>query len=357
MTGRARQLTRRTVIVLAIGVLTVGAFLIGQGSAAKIDQVTTATPPPKATDLWRVKQTTVGRTLHFTGTLQRPIIDAPNTAAQGVVTSVNVNPSRPITDGTVLFTVDLQPVVAGQGPIPAFRTLAKGVKGQDVVQLRTFLCRLGILNSCTGRTFDDTLEQAVRTWHLSHGQEPVASISPGEILWFPMLPHRLTPASGFTRGTQVSPGQKVLSMIGKDVSLEVNVTRDQAALIPTAAKVHLGSTTGVVAKTESVGEDQMRMIITDPVTGKPLCSATTVCSKILGTATKLPQDVTIDVVPQASGLAVPVKALQSSADGATYVIDALGKHHSVPVTTQAAGMAVCKGLTAGMEIRTDEQPQ
>lgn len=47
MTGRARQLTRRTAIVLAIGVLTVGAFLIGQGSAAKIDQVTTATPPPQ----------------------------------------------------------------------------------------------------------------------------------------------------------------------------------------------------------------------------------------------------------------------------------------------------------------------
>jgi len=42
--------------------------------------------------------------------------------ASGTVTTVNVGPGDEVTQGTVLYTVNLRPVVIAQGPIPSFQS-------------------------------------------------------------------------------------------------------------------------------------------------------------------------------------------------------------------------------------------
>lgn len=59
--------------------------------------------------------------------------------AAGVVTEIYRQPGEPVEPGAVLYSVDLRPIVAAAGRVPAFRSLQLGVRGADVAQLQALL--------------------------------------------------------------------------------------------------------------------------------------------------------------------------------------------------------------------------
>ncbi|MDO5533464.1 MAG: hypothetical protein Q4F65_02280 [Propionibacteriaceae bacterium] len=335
-------------------VLLCGAFMAGRESLGEIGRAAQADPLPAASSLWAVKTEQVGRIIRLNGTLARGTQAGPPLASQGVLTSIDVDPDSPIMAGATLFTVNLRPVVAGQGTVPAFRDLGPGTEGADVVQLRGLLCGLGRIKDCSTRTFDPALAAAVKKWNRERGVGAQDVVRTADILWFPALPDRVVVADKFEVGARVEPGQQAFTTVGGDVALTVEVTRDQAALVPVGSAVHLGPVEGVVTAIEpGSGEGRMAVRVSEPGSGQPLCAASATCADQLGDAQSRPVEVVVDVVPRVEGLAVPTKAVRTDASGSAYVVDEAGLRHDVTVRTEAGGLVLCDGLTEGMQVNLD----
>lgn len=346
----ALRASGRTVVAIAsVAALAGTTFVAGRAS---VEQVSAASRPGAVATqnpLWTVKSEQVGRSITLDGTLTRPQTPAPVLASQGVVTSLDAG--GPVTQGSVLATVNLRPVVAGRGTVPAFRTLAKGVEGEDVQQLRRMLCDLKVESRCTSPMFDDELEATVARWNKGRGVGDEGRVELGDVVWFAVLPAGLRPAEGIAVGARVEPGQQVFTMVGQEVVLDLPVSKDQAALVPVGSLVTVEGIKGRVAEVVPSG-DHANLRVTDRE-GHALCAAQD-CAALLGSAASKDVAVQVDVVPVASGLAVPVKALRTDAAGDTQVVDEAGAAHAVTVTQQAGGMALCDGLRAGMKVRLDQ---
>ncbi len=89
--------------------------------------------------------------------------------ASGTVTTVEVTAGDEVTHGSVLYTVNLRPVVIGQGAVPGFRPLARGTDGADTQQLQGMLAALGFFKAAPDGKFGAATDAAVRAWQKSLG--------------------------------------------------------------------------------------------------------------------------------------------------------------------------------------------
>ena len=79
-----------------------------------------------------------------------------------MLTSIDIADGASADLGARLYTVDLRPVVAAVGAVPAFRDLAQGSRGADVAQLEQLLVSTGFLASPADDSFGrDTTEAEV----------------------------------------------------------------------------------------------------------------------------------------------------------------------------------------------------
>ena len=84
--------------------------------------------------------------------------------ATGTVTKISIQPGDEVTQGTILYSVNLRPVSIAQGETPAFRPLARGTTGEDVGQLQGMLAALGYYSGPVDGKFLGSTQVAVRAW-------------------------------------------------------------------------------------------------------------------------------------------------------------------------------------------------
>lgn len=299
-----------------------------------------------------VVQGEVGSSINLNTVAEWTPVPVGSNQASGTVTTVKVKPGDEVKQGSILYSVNLRPVVIAQGAIPSFRALSNGVSGADVKQLQAMLAALGLFHGTQDGKFGYNTSVAVRAWQSRLGVDQDGAVLPGDIVFVPSLPTRVAlDTEVIKRGATVSGGEPVVKGLPPTPSFTVPVTDTQAALMPSGTRVEIASGQ---SKWEGYVTDQK----TDPQTGTTvilsgkdgasICGAECGTIPVTGQTLLLSKIVTVESV---SGLVVPSAALLSSADGAVSVIDEKGKSHTVTVATSARGMSVIDGVTAGLRVR------
>lgn len=310
-------------------------------------------PAPDPTPAsYTVGEGSVGRSLRFPATAEWPGVDLPAGLAEGVLTSVDVTHGELVGSGTVLYTVDLRPVVLVEGEIPVFRDLVIGSQGPDVAQLRAHLQSGGHLRSTrSSTTFDAITELAVKRWQRSLGVDPDGRVRAGDVIFSPGLPVRVSTGSA-SPGDLTEPGVAVVGATASVPSFTVTLAADQAAVVPTEGPVTVSGAghawAGLIGSAQQL-ESTLVLTLTG-ADGGPVCGAE--CDAMTppasGGASVFQADITI--VPETVGPVVPVAAIGRTGAGDHVVTLTAGRQVRVRVLASADGMAVVEGLQVGDEV-------
>jgi peptidoglycan hydrolase-like protein with peptidoglycan-binding domain len=276
--------------------------------------------------------------------------------AAGVVTTVDVDTGAPVAAGGVLFTVDLRPVVAAAGEVPAFRDLGVGARGADVAQVQRMLADLGHYPGTADGTFGQAVSNAVRAWQRDLGVTVDGVVRRGDVVFVPDLPARLALPDDLTVGRPLSGGEPVVHVLPDAPEFTIALPDGQARLVATGMAVDVshdgGSWPAAITAIRQHPETGGQIAVLAHVDGGPVCADE--CAQVpLGEATLLPS--VIHVVPQVAGVVVPASAVVSTSDGQTVVVTAGGELVPVTVEASASGMAVVGGVEAGTQVRTPGQ--
>jgi hypothetical protein len=165
---RVRRPARWVSVIVAV---VVGIGLIGGGwFAASVftspeQRAAAAAPPAAAPILAEVESGDLLDTRTLSGTI-RPtdafdaVLVAAGGASRSVVTSLNVAKGASVEIGSVVATINGQPVFALQSPFPLYRDIGVGDSGVDVRSLQDSLKSMGLLSSADG-TFGPATASAV----------------------------------------------------------------------------------------------------------------------------------------------------------------------------------------------------
>ncbi|HEX5595495.1 MAG TPA: peptidoglycan-binding domain-containing protein [Micromonosporaceae bacterium] len=373
MSSQQKTVIRRGLAGLAAAAMLTGAFAAGRASVSSAGAVAAGDRDAAAVrSLWTVRNETIGRSLTFNGRIKASTTPGPAASAEGVVTSIAVAAPGNIKAGTQLYSVNLRPVVAGQGLVPGFRDLSQGMRGADVRQLRQFLCGQGWKAVCRGSDrFDRDLSKAVVSWQKRLGVEADGVVRSGDILWFPSLPMRVRPSGTLKLGETATRGDRPFTIEAGAAVLELHVSREQAALVPVGASAVVGGDrSAVVARIapadgqpeieterpvtteagDTAGGDEFLIELVDDGSKKPLCQVDTFCTNLLGERRSVTTEVVVQTVPERQGPAVPVGAIRTDAGGQTYVRMADGRLAEIVVVAVAGGVAIVNGLAIGDQI-------
>lgn len=321
---------------------------------------TPQTPPGVSSSrmvLAQARQASVGRSLPYGVTVNQQNKPVARNALQGVV--VSATPGR-LGTGAVAYVVAGVPVRVVAGSAPFYRNLTAGVTGNDVRQLEQALVKMGLLKTAD-TTFDARTTDAVKRWQSQLKMPATGTVPLGEVVAVPSLPATIALASSISPGAVLSGGEEsVLAPSGARI-FALELSQDQARQVPAdaAVQVKFNRRTWPARIASSVLDDQSqltRLVLKAPNGGA-------VCGSQCG---ELPADPTIQLagqvfaVPVVKGLAVPAAALQSAADGATFVLDPAGRRIAVGVKGAGSGLVVVTGLSAGQQVRvgnaTGESP-
>lgn len=267
-------------------------------------------------------------------------------AASGTVTTLDVVDADLVQAGQVLFTVDLRPVVAAVGEVPAFRDLAAGARGVDVKQVQQFLTGEGHFRGEANGHFGPATAGAVRAWQRSLGVPVDGVVRASDLLFAAELPARVVVAEGVGVGHRVADGEVLLYVLSDapvfvaapqvekavDASLPVEVTFDGAPVSAVMASM----------TRDERGHTQMMLTRED---GAP------VCGEMCHLVSLNPQEAVFAarqvVTAPVTGPGVPAAALRFDAAGSAYLLGAHGAPLPVTVVAQGDGQVVLDGVALG----------
>jgi peptidoglycan hydrolase-like protein with peptidoglycan-binding domain len=347
---RPRRRTGRWIAGI-IAALVAGA---GVGWAAS----TVLTPPVDV--LLETKYTTVdvvpgevGSSINLNTVAEWEPVPAGSNQAVGTVTSITVSPGQEVAVGTILYTVNLRPVVIAQGQTPTFRSLALDTAGADVAQLQDALTALNLYKGAIDGKFGARTATAVKAWQKSLGITADGVVQPGDIVFVPSLPaHVALDTEVITRGAVLSGGENVVKSLPATPDFTVPITDSQAALMPTGTRVEItnldgGLWEGFVAD-QAANEDGAITVTLAGKDGAAICGDACATVPVTGQSLLKSRVVTVESV---SGLTVPSAALLGAADGTVSVIDSKGVKQLVSVLASARGMSVIEGVDDGTAVR------
>jgi membrane fusion protein, multidrug efflux system len=147
----------------------------------------------------------------------------------GVVTDV-APVGTVVSQGQVLFSLDLQPTVLLHGEIPAFRDLSVDADpGADIAQLEQALVDLGFGAGVTvDDEFTDATADAVAEWEEALGRsDPDGVVTLGDVVFVP-ADLRIAEVAA-ARGTQVQSGAEVVQVTATTKVVTLQLTVDQVA--------------------------------------------------------------------------------------------------------------------------------
>lgn len=343
----------RTVKRLAL----IAALLLGLVAAFWAGRVTTR-PAPVPTDapaevvLARVTEQTVGRVLNLSVTVQQPLVPVAANALPGVVTAVGKG--GVVKNGDILYAVNNVPVRVVASPIPFYRALTVGVKGPDVKALREALVALGHAE-IAGETYTEATAAAVKEWQKSLGAPVTGTVALGELVAIPRLPSAVVlDRKILIPGAKLAGDEKLVQVPSGTPIFTLVLTRDQATLIPATATVQVPwqKHTWPATISSSEANDQGQTVLTlQAPDGGPVCGAQ--CAEIAAGGTKYLMS-RIQVVPPATGPAVPVTAISTDASGQASVLVVNGDQRvrrAVQVKGTQDGVSVVSGVTVGETVQ------
>lgn len=346
---------RRWSWMMAIGAV----VLLAVGSAVAWAVLTVLHPaedPLEATNhtYVTVVQGEVGSSIGLNTVARWEPVPVGTNRAAGVVTGVSVTAGEEVDQGSVVYTLDLRPVVVAEGAVPAFRSIGIDAEGPDVAQLQTMLGALGFYGGpVDGEAGAGTIE-AIENWHDSLGMESTGIVGEGDVIFVPSLPTRISlDTEVVRRAAMLSGGEEIVRGLSEAPVFTIAVTDAQAGMMPTDTRVEITSPEGGVW--EALVEDREREPDTGTVVvhlrgedGTVICADQ--CAQIPASEdVSLPSEIV--TVASVSGLVVPSAALVTGADGQIAVIDEDGERIAVKVQTAAKGMAVVEGITEGTRVQ------
>lgn len=331
----------------------VGAVLLAVGWWAA--SVTLEPPENPLTDaepiLYTVREGSVGRSLRLTAVAEWEFEDLARNASSGVVTSVVVDPGAAVSSGDVLYTVDLRPVVAAKGVVPAFRDMSLRTEGEDVIQLQAFLSGLGFYEGEVDGVFGSGLRSAVKEWQESMGIPSDGVVRLGDVVFVPELPARMVGSGELKVGAPMSGGELVLRRVMDRVQFRIPLAQEQRNLVPLSADVLVSNDDEEwEARISEAVEDEttgvLSLVLESP-DGGSVCSPQ--CQEVpLNGQTDYPAE--LQIVPETTGPVIPIAAVETLADGSTVVAGADGSQIPVAILATSDGLAVVEGLRPGAVI-------
>ena len=228
--------------------------------------------------------------------------------------------------GDTLVEIDREPVVLMFGDIPAFRTLAVDVKGDDVFQLEENLVALGFGDEegfVVDGDYDSATARAVTAWQVSVGASPDGVVNLGDVYFTPTTlrvgqnqvaigdavangtPIMTTSVSSTFVTVELSTDDQDLVEVGDTVTVELPSGEQESALVTEVGTV-------VLANQQGGTYFEMTVTLDDPDAAPGLDEA--------------PVDVIVVGDRADNALTVPVTALLALAEGgyAVEVVDAQG---------------------------------
>ena len=284
------------------------------------------------------------------------LTDVARNGLQGVVTSVE-HKGGEAKPGQVLYRVNLQPVVVAKGEVPAFRDITMGTVGPDVVQLQELLGDLGFYGGRANGTFDGPVADAVKRWQRRLKSDESGSVKLGQVLFLSKLPDRLVVGPDVKVGKQLQGAEVAAQQVAGGPTFIVPLLAEQQRLAVAGAQVTArpqGSDitwTGTVATADPGANGGFELKIVG-AEGKAMCGEQ--CEKVpVGPTTVLAGQIVL-VAPR-DGPVIPVAAVMTSPDGATYVILPDGAERPITILASADGLAVVEGLSVGEVVRVGRQ--
>lgn len=355
MTDRPQPQRRQRSAFAIVGVIAVVALLggaVGWAIATVLDEPDEVLDSTPFTFV-EVVEGEVGSSLNLNTVAEWTSAPVGATQANGTITTVNIEPGQEVAAGTVLFTVNLRPVVVAQGDVPTFRPLQAGTTGADVAQLQRLLASLELYSGDADGRFGEGAAASVRAWQRSLDLQATGVVEPGDVIFVPALPARVAlDAELIARGATVTAGDVVVSALPTSPIFSIPVTEQQASLLTTGVRVEITSPTGQAwegfAGEQTTNEDGLIEVFLEGLDGSVICGDA--CGELPTTEPSLLQS-RIITVENVAGLTVPSAALVTDASGTVSVIDSDGETRPVEVVTSARGMSIIEGVDAGLRVR------
>jgi hypothetical protein len=301
----------------------------------------------------RVEAATLERLLRYPATAEWTATGVVYAPSGGLVTQI-VTPSGVFHSGDVILRVDERPMVVIPGEVPAFRAMTVGSRGRDVRALQDYLATRGLGVNRDRNVFSTTTTAAVKAWQRSLQVEANGSVALGDLLIvdpaaFGASPLRWTDAVRV--GAPIAGGTPMLERLADAPSLQLvfggslppQVTEGLTGVATFPNGDKLDVVVGAITATQGMTTVEM----TTP--GGRLCQAAD-CLRLVPAAGTTKIDVVFTLVPSTTGPAVPAAAVQSAADGSSFVERAAGIRTPVRVLAASGGTVIVDGVTIGDEV-------
>lgn len=243
-----------SVVLVLLGVAGGIGWLVGRGFSGSVPPSAvdeTAAPLITATvELRQLADTAIvpaslrvrdAQAVVYEGDLARPIL-----------TSIHVSAGDPIVDGTVLYEVSGQPVVAFVGTVVEYRDLARGAKGADVLELQTALGRLGYFALEPDGSFGTATAVALRRLLSDLGYD-AEGLPFGHYLFIPDGARIVD--VGAAEGARLGPDDVVLSYATGELEAVAEFTTGQTSLWTAESKAFLEGDSRPLRLDEVIPED------------------------------------------------------------------------------------------------------
>lgn len=309
-------------------------------------QLQAATDDPATVD---VTEMTVGRSVPLAVSAAWEARPFGVGAASGVLTSVEVADGETVGAGDRVYSVDMRPVVAAVGEVPAFRDLAQGARGADVAQVQQLLIDAGFMTGSGDGVFGPGTTRAVRAWQGSLGVDKDGVVRAGDVVFATRLPATVQVAEEIAVGARLGPGDVVLSVLdgapefvatiptgsSADPSLAIEVTFDGEtveAVVAGSRNDMSGNTIWTLTRADGTA------VCADQCDEVPLDQADAVypARQVL--------------IPEVTGPGVPAAAVWFTAGGDPYVVLTDGTEVPVTILGQGQGSVVLDGVETGTTV-------
>ncbi|MFG1815822.1 peptidoglycan-binding protein [Kribbella sp. NPDC049174] len=218
------------VVVLAAGGAA-SAFLVNRGDTSQAaDQTAVAVPVNTA----KVAQQTLKDTETADGELGFGTTSATVNRTAGTITGVP-DSGQELRRGHTVYSVDNKPTTLMYGALPAYRRLADGSEGTDVLQLEQNLSAMGYTGFTVDDEYTDATAEAVEEWQEDLGLDETGVVELGSVLFAPG--HIRVDSVEAQEGAPIGPNQNVLTYTGTKKAVTVQLDAADQRLAKPQAKV------------------------------------------------------------------------------------------------------------------------
>ncbi len=218
------------VVVLAAGGAA-SAFLVNRGDTSQAaDQTAAAVPVNTA----KVAQQTLKDTESADGELGFGTTSAAVNRSAGTITGVP-DSGQEFRRGHTVYSVDNKPTTLMYGALPAYRKLADGSEGTDVLQLEQNLSAMGYSGFTVDDEYTDATAEAVEEWQEDLGLDETGVVELGSVLFAPG--HIRVDSVEAQEGAPIGPNQNVLTYTGTKKAVTVQLDAADQRLAKPNAKV------------------------------------------------------------------------------------------------------------------------